>query len=120
MNSFMEKKPNVKHLHMFGGTCYTIKDKQNLEMLKAKNDIEVFLRYSNNSRTCWIYNLRTSKVMESISVVIDDSSATKFVESEDNDVFGDQGSSKNVTDKVEIPFTYIDPPKTFKDEEKDE
>lgn len=57
--------------------------------------------------------------MDSIDDVINDSSATQLVKLEDNDVFGDDGSSKIMIDNVEIPsiISLVDPPKTSKYEE---
>lgn len=75
--------------------------------------------YSNNSHAYPVYNLRTSIAMESIIVFINDSSATKLVKFEDNDVFGDWDSFENTTDNIDTPtiITHVDPLRNI---EKDE
>lgn len=54
--------------------------------------------------------------------MIDDFGATKLVESNVSDVFGDWGSSRNSIDNVESSstITMVDTPRTFKDEKEDE
>lgn len=56
--------------------------------------------------------------MESINVIIDDSGATKFVKSNDNDIFGNMSSSNNVINNFETRpiMTPVDPPKSFDNE----
>ncbi|KAM2204349.1 hypothetical protein ACFX1S_023996 [Malus domestica] len=68
------KKPNVSHLRVFGSTCYIYKDRENLAKFDARSDIGIFLGYSLTSKAYRVYNSRTKGVMESINVVIDDSS----------------------------------------------
>lgn len=92
----LRKKPNVKHLRIFGSIFYILKDRENIDKFEAKIDVGMFLGYSNNSGAYKVYNLRTSIVIESIIVVIDDYGGVKIVESSDSDVFDSQGSSKGI------------------------
>ena len=66
------KKPNVSHFHIFGSTCFILRDREHIGKFDAKSDIGVFLGYSINSRAYRVYNMRTQTVMESANVVVDD------------------------------------------------
>ena len=66
------KKPVIKYFRIFGGDCYILRDKENLEKFDAKSDKGYFLGYSSTSRAYRVYNLRTKTVMESSNVVIND------------------------------------------------
>ena len=66
------KKPVIKYFRIFGGDCYILRDKENLEKFDAKSDKGYFLGYSSTSRAYKVYNLRTKTVMESSNVVIND------------------------------------------------
>ena len=66
------KKPVIKYFRIFGGDCYILRDKENLEKFDAKSDKRYFLGYSSTSRAYKVYNLRTKTVMESSNVVIND------------------------------------------------
>ena len=65
------KKPVIKYFRIFGGDCYILRDKENLEKFDAKSDKGYFLRYSS-TRAYKVYNLRTKTVMELSNVVIND------------------------------------------------
>lgn len=77
-------KTNIKHVGVFKITCYALRYRENLDMFEAKSDLGIFLRYLNNNRAYRVYNLRTSIVLESINMAIDDSSATIMVEFDDS------------------------------------
>lgn len=66
------KKPSVKYFRTFGSKCYKMKDRHKLGKFDSRSDEGIFLGYSPNSRVFLVFNLRTSSVMESINVVIDD------------------------------------------------
>ena len=66
------KKSVVKYFRIFGGDCYILRDRENLEKFDAKSDKGYFLGYSSTSRAYRVYNLRTKTVMESSNVVIND------------------------------------------------
>ena len=75
------KKPNVKYFRIFGSTCFILKDRENV----GKFD-------SSTSKAYRVYNKRTIKVMETMNVVIDESS--------------DSGSEKGI---VEFPKEILPP-----------
>lgn len=66
------REPNRSHFHIFGSTCYILRDREQLGKFDAKSDTGVFLGYSNNSRAYRVYNMRTETFMESSNVVVDD------------------------------------------------
>ncbi|CAJ2635655.1 unnamed protein product [Trifolium pratense] len=70
-----ERKPTVKHFHVFGSKCYILSDREPRTKMDPKSDEGIFLGYSTNSRAYRVYNNRTKTMMESINVVIDDTSS---------------------------------------------
>ena len=48
------RKPNLKHFHVFGALCYPNNDCDDFGKLKAKADIGVFIGYCENSKGYWI------------------------------------------------------------------
>ncbi|KAK2455973.1 cysteine-rich RECEPTOR kinase [Trifolium repens] len=67
-----ERKPTVKHFHVFGSKCYILADREQRRKLDPKSDEGIFLGYSTNSRPYRVYNSRTKVVMESYNVVVND------------------------------------------------
>ena len=77
------RKPNVKYFRIFGSTCFILKDRENVGKFDSKSDEGIFLGYSFTSKAYRVYNKRTMKVMETVNVVIDessDSSSQKSIE----------------------------------------
>ncbi|GJW64599.1 retrovirus-related pol polyprotein from transposon TNT 1-94 [Tanacetum coccineum] len=73
-----EKKPDISFLHVFGALCYPMNDHEDIGKLGAKDDICFFLGYSYTSCAYRVYNQRTEKIMEMISVTFDELSAMDF------------------------------------------
>nr|GFB75051.1 retrovirus-related Pol polyprotein from transposon TNT 1-94 [Tanacetum cinerariifolium] len=65
-------KPNIKFFRVFECRCYLLNDYDNVEKLKAKGDIGVFVGYSKESAAFRIYNKRTRKIHESVNVNFDE------------------------------------------------
>ena len=77
------RKPNIKYFRIFGSTCFILKDRENVGKFNSQNDEGIFLGCSTTSKTYWVYNKKTKKVMETVNVVIDESlesSSKKFSE----------------------------------------
>ena len=68
------RKPNVKYFRIFGSICFILKDRENVGKFDSQSDEEIFLGYSSLSKAYWVYNKKTMKVMETVNVVIDESS----------------------------------------------
>ena len=68
------RKPNVKYFRILGHTCFIIKDRENVGKFDARSDKGIFLRYSSTNKAYRVCNKRTKKVMETVNVVIDESS----------------------------------------------
>ncbi|GJY03133.1 integrase, catalytic region, zinc finger, CCHC-type containing protein [Tanacetum coccineum] len=66
------RKPNVEYFHVFGSLCYPTNDRKDLEKMKPKANIGIFIGYSESSRGFQIYNHRTRKIMETIHVKFDE------------------------------------------------
>ena len=64
----------MKYFIIFGSTCFILNDKENVGKFDSRSDEGIFLGYSSTSKTYMVYNKRTMKVMETVNVVIDESS----------------------------------------------
>ena len=72
------RKPNVKYFIIFGSTCFILNDRENVGKFDTQSDEGIFLRYSSTSKVYRVLNKRNRKVMETVNVVIDEASASKF------------------------------------------
>ncbi|GJS34186.1 retrovirus-related pol polyprotein from transposon TNT 1-94 [Tanacetum coccineum] len=45
-----DRKPSIKHLHIFGYTCYLTRDGENLDKMKEKEDPYILVGYSTQSK----------------------------------------------------------------------
>ena len=64
----------MKYFRIFGSTCFILKDRENVGKFDSRSDEGIFLGYSSTSKDYRVYNRRTIKVMETMNVVIDESS----------------------------------------------
>ncbi|GJX38520.1 retrovirus-related pol polyprotein from transposon TNT 1-94 [Tanacetum coccineum] len=55
-----DRKPSIKHLHIFGCTCYLTRDGENLDKMKEKGDPCILVGYSTQSKGYRVYNQRTN------------------------------------------------------------
>ncbi|GJX61115.1 retrovirus-related pol polyprotein from transposon TNT 1-94 [Tanacetum coccineum] len=62
------RKPSLKHLHIFGCTCYITRDGENLDKMKEKGDPCILVGYSAQSKGYRVYNKRTRLIVESIHI----------------------------------------------------
>ncbi|GJT86286.1 retrovirus-related pol polyprotein from transposon TNT 1-94 [Tanacetum coccineum] len=67
-----DRKPDLKYLHVFGALCYPTNDNEDLEKLKPKADIGIFIGYAPAKKAYRIYNRRTRQIMENIHVDFDE------------------------------------------------
>nr|GEU62517.1 hypothetical protein [Tanacetum cinerariifolium] len=67
-----KRKPNIKLFRVFRSRCYLLNDYEDVEKLKAKGDIGVFVGYSKESAAFRIYNKRTRKIHKSVNVNFDE------------------------------------------------
>ena len=72
------KKPNVKYFRIFGNTCFILKDRENVGKFDSQSDEGIFMGYSSTSKAYRVYNKRIMKVIETVNVVIDESSDSSF------------------------------------------
>lgn len=68
------RKPNVKYFKIFGSTCFILKDRENVGKFDSQSDEGIFLGYSSTSKAYRVYNKRNIKIIETVNVVIDESS----------------------------------------------
>nr|GEX45424.1 hypothetical protein [Tanacetum cinerariifolium] len=67
-----DRKPPVKFFHIFGSLCYIIRDGENLDKMKEKDNACIFLGYSTQSRAYRVFNKRTRVIVETIHVNFDE------------------------------------------------
>ncbi|GJV57490.1 retrovirus-related pol polyprotein from transposon TNT 1-94 [Tanacetum coccineum] len=65
-----DRKPSIKHLHIFGCICYT-RDGKNLDKMKEKGDPCIMVGYSTQLKGYRVYNKRTRLIVESIHIKFD-------------------------------------------------
>ena len=51
-----DKKPNLKHLHEFGSTCFVLNDREHRSKFDQMSDEGVFLGYSPNNKAYKLFN----------------------------------------------------------------
>ncbi|GJX65422.1 putative zinc finger, CCHC-type containing protein [Tanacetum coccineum] len=66
-----DRKPSIKHLHIFGCTCYLTRDGKNLDKIKEKGDPCILVGYSTQSKVYRVYNKRRL-IVESIHIRFDE------------------------------------------------
>nr|GEW59158.1 hypothetical protein [Tanacetum cinerariifolium] len=67
-----DRKPSIKHLHIFGCICYITKDGKNLDKMKETGDQCILVGYSTQSKGYHVYNKRTRMIVESIHIRFDE------------------------------------------------
>ncbi|GKF75452.1 retrovirus-related pol polyprotein from transposon TNT 1-94, partial [Tanacetum coccineum] len=67
-----DRKPLIKHLHIFSCTCYLTRDGENLDKMKEKGDPCILVGYSTQSKGYHVYNKRTRLIVESIHLRFDE------------------------------------------------
>ncbi|GJT90423.1 putative zinc finger, CCHC-type containing protein, partial [Tanacetum coccineum] len=67
-----DRKSSIKHLHIFGFTCYLTRDGENLDKMKEKGDPCILVGYSTQSKGYRVYNKRTRLIVESIHLKFDE------------------------------------------------
>ena len=68
----------MKYFKIFESTCFILNDRENIGKFDSRSDERIFLGYSSTSKAYREYNKRTIKVMETVNVVIDESSDSSF------------------------------------------
>nr|GEV18148.1 hypothetical protein [Tanacetum cinerariifolium] len=67
-----DRKPSIKHLHIFGCICHITRDGENLDKIKEKGDQCILVGYSTQSKGYRVYNKRTRMIVESIHIRFDE------------------------------------------------
>nr|GFA18957.1 hypothetical protein [Tanacetum cinerariifolium] len=67
-----DRKPSIKHLHIFGCICYITRDGENSDQMKEKGDLCIRVGYSTQSKGYRVYNKRTRLIVESIHIRCDE------------------------------------------------
>nr|GEZ85158.1 hypothetical protein [Tanacetum cinerariifolium] len=67
-----DRKPSIKHLHIFGCICYITRDDELLDKMKEKGDMCIPVGYSTQSKGYRVYNKRIRLIVESIQIRFDE------------------------------------------------
>ncbi|GJW72927.1 retrovirus-related pol polyprotein from transposon TNT 1-94 [Tanacetum coccineum] len=67
-----DRKPSIKHLHIFGCTCYRTRDGENLDKMKEKGYPCILVGYFTQLKGYRVYNKRTRLIVESIHLKFDE------------------------------------------------
>ncbi|GJX95893.1 retrovirus-related pol polyprotein from transposon TNT 1-94 [Tanacetum coccineum] len=67
-----DRKPTLKHYHIFGCTCYLTRDGENLDKMKEKGDPRIFMGYYTQSKGYRIFYKKTKLIVESIHIKFDE------------------------------------------------
>nr|GFA40902.1 integrase, catalytic region, zinc finger, CCHC-type, peptidase aspartic, catalytic [Tanacetum cinerariifolium] len=67
-----DRKPSIKHLYIFGCTCYITRDGENLDKMKDKGDLCIQVGYFTQLKGYRVYNKRTRLIVESIHIRFDE------------------------------------------------
>nr|GEX15370.1 retrovirus-related Pol polyprotein from transposon TNT 1-94 [Tanacetum cinerariifolium] len=68
----LERKPSIKHLRIFGCTCYLTRDGENLDKMKEKGDPCILVGYSTQSKGYRVHNKRARLIVKSIHLRFDE------------------------------------------------
>ncbi|GJV08919.1 retrovirus-related pol polyprotein from transposon TNT 1-94 [Tanacetum coccineum] len=65
-----DRKPSIKHLHIFGCICYITRDGENLDKMKEKGDpcVMGWIVLSPHRREYHVYNKRTRLILSLIHI----------------------------------------------------
>nr|GEX61297.1 retrovirus-related Pol polyprotein from transposon TNT 1-94 [Tanacetum cinerariifolium] len=67
-----DRKPSVKFFYIFGSLCYIVRDGENLDKMKEKGYVCIFVGHSTQSRAYRVFNKRTRVSVETIHVSFDE------------------------------------------------
>lgn len=67
-----KKKPKVSYFRIFRSKYFILNTKDNLDKFDPKFDKEIFIEYSNRSKACRIFNLRTNTIEGTMHVSFDE------------------------------------------------
>ncbi|GJR13656.1 retrovirus-related pol polyprotein from transposon TNT 1-94 [Tanacetum coccineum] len=95
------RKPNIQYFHVFGSLCYPTNDRDDLEKMKPKADIGIFIGYSESSRGFFLDNLFGPLYEEYYSTSLPEVSDNSAVNTLDNE--NTSSSSSIVVQEDEAP-----------------
>ncbi|GKA63086.1 retrovirus-related pol polyprotein from transposon TNT 1-94 [Tanacetum coccineum] len=98
------RKPSLKHLYIFGCTCYITRDGKNLDKMKEKWDSCILVGYSSHSKGYKVYNTRTRLIVESIHINFDEIKELSKVSDYDNSGPAPQLQMTSAHNRSELEF----------------
>ncbi|KAJ9538337.1 hypothetical protein OSB04_031070 [Centaurea solstitialis] len=107
-----KRKPDIKHLRVFGCKCYILNDRDDLGKFDPKADESIFIGYSPHSKAYRVYNKRSQTIMESANVDFSETETLSDASSSNPDaIFPDLPNAPPSTDFRPNTFDsdFIDP-----------
>ncbi|GKA94915.1 retrovirus-related pol polyprotein from transposon TNT 1-94 [Tanacetum coccineum] len=107
-----DRKPYIKHLHIFGCTCCITRDGENLDKMKEKRDSCILVGNSTQSKGYKVYNKRTRLIFESIHInfnEIKSHCSKEFFTANNHSVSTSSSLSDNSTKQNTQPTANIQP-----------
>nr|GEZ74804.1 hypothetical protein [Tanacetum cinerariifolium] len=96
-----DRKPLIKHLHIFGCICYITRDGENLDKMKEKGYLCILVGYSTQSKGYRIYNKITRMIVESIHIHFDE-----IKEMSETSVANDTSADAHVPSQQELNLLF--------------
>ncbi|KAJ9557809.1 hypothetical protein OSB04_012423 [Centaurea solstitialis] len=81
-----KRKPDIKHLQIFGCNCYILNDRDDLGKFDPKADESIFIGYSPHSKAYRVYNKRSQTILESTNVDFSETETLSDASSSNPDV----------------------------------
>ncbi|GJZ50374.1 retrovirus-related pol polyprotein from transposon TNT 1-94 [Tanacetum coccineum] len=103
-----DKKPFIKHLHIFGCTCYLTRDGENLDKMKEKGDSCISVGYSTQSMGYRVYNKRTRLIVESIHIKFDEIKEEEGINFEES--FAHTAHKSFLIYHMDVKMTFLNDP----------
>ncbi|KAJ9558198.1 hypothetical protein OSB04_012812 [Centaurea solstitialis] len=82
-----KRKPDIKHLRVFGCKCYILNDREDLGKFDPKADESIFIGYSPHSKAYRVYNKRSQTILESTNVDFSETETLSDASSSNPDAF---------------------------------
>ncbi|GJX92550.1 retrovirus-related pol polyprotein from transposon TNT 1-94 [Tanacetum coccineum] len=103
-----DRKPLIKHLHIFCCTYYLTRDGENMDKMKEKGDPCILVGYSTQSKGYHVYNKITRLTVESIHLIFDEIKEMSET-SVDNNTSGLENNDNQVADTQVQQEEFINP-----------
>nr|GEW43283.1 copia protein [Tanacetum cinerariifolium] len=103
-----ERKPSLKHHHIFGCTCYLVRDGENLDKMKEKGDPCIFVGYSTTSNVSKSPALSDNSTQQDTQPTVNVQPTTEPITLTTN-VNAEENHTNQVADAQFVPYEFYNP-----------